>query len=190
MLTNYSPQCSILASINWPKTLPSWHLSQTDSSISAEQPIFNHSHMYFLVLVVRPSCYLLSFDPLCWEWLTSTHSMLYFSCVLSTLKYLLLLAWPFFLYFPPCLGVFLEWGAIILCWNNIFIWPAKPQRGNTKWVSWNRKKKIRSQANTQCFFHHIIPEGYDTLLPATVTHYYSNLGGGMPKKICCLKKIS
>lgn len=53
-----------------------------------------------------------------------------------------------------------------------------------------RKRVLDLKQILNIFFHLIIPEGYDTLPPATVTHYCSNLGGGMPKKICCLKKIS
>lgn len=158
--------------------------------------------MYWLVPEVHPSHYLSFFDPTCWQWLTWAHSMFYFFCVLSTLRYLFLLALPFVSILPPAwVSCFLS-SVVISYWNEglpfciemeSLFGLKKSHVVNAKWMSWNRILKTKSswsKENTQYFLHFIILEGYDTFPPETVTHYCSNLGGGMPKKICCLKIIS
>lgn len=163
---------------------------QTSSGISAEESTFEHSHMCWLVPTVHPSHYLLFFDPTCWQWLTRAHSMLYLSCVLSTLKYLLLLALPFVFILPLAKVSYFLSSVVTSYWNGglpcciemeSLFGLKKPQIVNAKWMSWNRKLKKKksscSKANTQWFlflfffpfYHtgrigHILTRASDSLL--------------------------
>lgn len=152
MLANCSPQCSIPASVSRPEVLPSRHSSP--DQLWYFSLVLEHSHVYWLVPTVHPSHYLLFFDPTCWQWLTRAHSMLYLSCALSTLKYLLLLALPFvFTVSLAKVSCFLS-SVVTSYWNGglpfciemeSLFGLKKPQIVNAKWMSWNRKLKKKKK---------------------------------------------